>query len=714
MRQGPAPAETKERTMRLIIAEKPSVARAIAGALGRPTKHDGYLRVGSDLVSWALGHLVQLAEPEVYDPTWKRWSWDALPMLPDAFWLAPIPSGRGQLKILKDLLKRSDATQIVCATDADREGELIFRWIARHLGVKQPVSRLWLSETTPSAIQAAFQALKPASVYDALAEAAEARAQADWLVGLNATRAMTLRHGQRGQGALSVGRVQTPTLKLIADRDGQIERFTPTPYWQVRAAFEPEGDSAPYAGFWVKLPAEEPADRIPDQATAEQIAAAVPSGTPGTIRSVDRKRATVKPPALYNLADVQKDANRRWGLTAGATLQSAQALYEARLTTYPRTDARAVSAAEAATLSQRLKGLQKLYPELHAALPTPLPVGRVTDDAVVAKTGHPAIIITGQVPGSDLGERERKIFDLIARRTFAALLPAGTDERATVLTDAGRETWRTKGTAVVTPGWRIATRTLPEAKPDAPEDDADSGGIPPGLRTGQRVTVQDVEILSKQTKPPARLTDASLLALMEKNGLGTPATRAAVLDTLIRRLYVQREKKSLVSTEKGRAVLAVAPPALQSPDLTGQWEAQLEAIAAGAGDAATFLQGIRQYTTGVVTTVKGQTGQAIGSDLGACPVCHQGRVIAGREGWGCSRWRDGCRFTIWREVAGKRLTNAQVKALLAGKTTGPIRGFKSKAGKDFAARLKLDGERVVFVFEERRSPIPRRAKPTPH
>ena len=688
--------------MRLIIAEKPSVARAIAGALGTPTRHDGYLQVGSDLVSWALGHLVTLAEPEQYDPAWKRWTWDGLPMLPDAFRLRPIPSGRPQLKILRDLLKRPDMQTVVLATDADREGELIGRWILRYAGARQPVQRLWLSETTPSAIQAAFQGLKPASAYDTLAAAAEARAQADWVVGLNSTRAMTLRHGQRGQGALSVGRVQTPTLKLIADRDSQIESFESTPYWQVRATVNPDGDSVVYSGLWVKLPGEEPADRVAVQEDAERIAAAVPPGTPGAIRSVDRKRVTVKPPTLYNLADLQKDANRRFGLTAGATLQAAQALYEARLTTYPRTDARAVGAAEAATLAQRLKGLQGVYPDLHAALPTPLPVGRVTDDAAVAKAGHPAIIITGQVPGSDLGERERKIFDLIARRTFAALLPVGSDERTTVLTDSGGETWRKKGTAVVTLGWRIATRTLPEAKPDAPEDASDGSAVPPGLRAGQRVTVQNVEILSKQTKPPARLTDASLLALMEKHGLGTPATRAAILDTLIRRLYVQREKKRLVSTEKGRAVLAVAPPALQSPDLTGEWEARLEAIAGGSGDGDVFLQGIRQYTTEVVATVKGQTGQAIGSDLGACPVCHQGRVIAGRKGWGCSRWREGCRFTIWREVAGKRLTEAQAKALLAGKTTASIRGFKSKAGKTFSARLKLDKDHVVFVLESSR------------
>ncbi len=689
--------------LRLIIAEKPSVARAIAGALGSPQRHEGYLQVGADLVSWALGHLVTLAAPDVYDPGWKKWSWDTLPMLPDAVRLLPTPSGRGQLKVLKDLLKRPDVTRLVIATDADREGELIARWILRHLGARQPADRLWLSETTPSAIRAALQALKPASAYDALAEAAEARAVADWLMGLNATRAMTLRHGQAGQGALSVGRVQTPTLRLIADRDGQIAVFQATPYWQVRATFEADSDPAAYAGLWVKLPGEEPADRIGDQPTAERIATAAPPGTPGTIRSVDRKRVTVKPPTLYNLADLQKDANRRFALTATATLQAAQELYEARLTTYPRTDARAVSAAEAATLPQRLTGLQSVYPDLHAALPSPLPLGRVTDDAAVAKAGHPAIIVTGQVPGADLGERERKVFDLIARRTFAALLAPGTDERTTVLTDAAGEVWRTKGTVILVPGWRTATRTLPEAKPDTSDEDADSGGIPAGLHVGQRVTIQDVEVLTKATKPPAHLTDASLLALMEKHGLGTPATRAAVLDVLVRRAYVTREKKSLTTTEKGRALLTVAPEALQSPEMTGQWEAQLEAIAGGSGDGHVFLQGIRQYTAEVVASVKGQEPQAIGGgDLGPCPVCHQGRIRASQKGWGCSRWRDGCRFTIWRVVAGKRLTEAQVKVLLAGKTTTFISGFKSKAGKLFSARLKLAGERVAFVFEPSR------------
>ncbi len=685
--------------MRLLIAEKPSVARALAGALGAPQKHDGYFQVGSDCVTWALGHLVGLAEPDAYDPAWKRWSWAGLPMLPESFRLQPIPSGRAQLSVLRGLLRRADVTRIVIATDADREGELIARWILRHLQARQPADRLWLSETTPAAIRAALDRLVPAAQYDALAQAAEARAAADWLVGLNATRAMTLRHGQGGQGALSVGRVQTPTLKLIADRDAQIAAFQATPYWQVHVTFALESGSS-YQGLWVRLPGEEPADRIPDPAAAERILAAVPPGTAGQIRHVERKPVSVRPPALYNLADLQKDANRRFGLTAADTLQAAQQLYEARLTTYPRTDARAVSAAEAATLPKRLQGLQERYADLYAALPTPLPVRRVTNDAEVAKAGHPAILPTGQLPGGHLGEAARRVFDLIARRTFAALLPAGQDERTTVLTDAGGETFRTKATAVRVAGWRMATGKLPDARDERTDDDA-VGAVPPGLEAGQPVTVQAGEVLQKSTKPPARLTDATLLALMEKHGLGTPATRAAILDTLIRRQYVVREKKALESTEKGRALLIVAPDALQSPDLTGQWEAQLEAIAAGTQDAGVFLAGIRAYTRDVVATIAGQSARSIGSGFGSCPVCHEGHVVATARGWACSRWRDGCRFTIWKEVAHKKLTESQVKTLLAGKTTRELQGFRSKAGKPFRARLKLDGDRVVFVFADR-------------
>ncbi len=662
--------------------------------------------VGSDLVSWARGHLVSLAEPAAYQPEWRKWNWSGLPMLPEAFRLVPVPAGHDQLQVLARLVKRVDVDSIVVATDADREGELIARWLLRYLKARQPTLRLWLSEATPSAIRTAFSRLQPASAYDLLGQAAEARAEADWLVGLNATRAITLRHGQRGQGALSVGRVQTPTLRLIADRDGEIENFRAMPYWQVEATFA-TADHDVYRGLWIEVGRAEPADRMADRAAAERVVRQVVPGTAGVVSRRESKRVTVHPPRLYNLADLQKDANRRFGMTAQDTLSAAQRLYEASLSSYPRTEARAVSAAEAASMGQRLASLGALYGEMLSALPSPLPLGRITSEDEVQKAGHPAIVPTGERPGPSLAARDLKVWDLIVRRTFAALLSPGIDERTTVWTDAAGETFRTQGSVVVVPGWRVATGRLPSAQdPDAESEARER--IPAGLSTGQAVEVSGLDILEKTTKPPAHLTDATLLALMEKHGLGTPATRAGILDTLVAREYAVREKKALVSTPKGRALLQVAPSALQSPDLTGDWEAQLEAIAGGTGDAAAFVQSIRAYTAEVVAAVREQAATVVAgaadgvSDasaaLGTCPVCHEGQVAATPKGWGCSRWKSGCSFTIWRTVAKKRLTDRQVATLLAGKTTGMLKGFKNRAGQPFSARLTLEGGRVAFDF----------------
>ncbi len=697
--------------MRLIIAEKPSVARAIAAVLGRPTRQEGFLVVGNDLVSWARGHLVSLAEPAAYQPEWRKWSWSGLPMLPEAFRLVPVPAGHDQLQVLARLVKRADVDSIVVATDADREGELIARWLLRHLTARQPTLRLWLSEATPSAIRTAFSRLQPASAYDLLGQAAEARAEADWLVGLNATRAITLRHGQRGQGALSVGRVQTPTLRLIADRHREIENFRAVPYWQVEATFA-TADHDAYRGLWIEVGRAEPADRMADRAAAERIMRQVAPGTPGVVSRRESKRVTVHPPRLYNLADLQKDANRRFGMTAQDTLSAAQRLYEASLSSYPRTEARAVSATEAASMGQRLASLGALYGEMLSALPSPLPLARITSEDEVQKAGHPAIVPTGVRPGPSLAARDLKVWDLIVRRTFAALLPPGTDERTTVWTEAAGETFRTQGSVVVVPGWRVATGRLPSAQgPDAESEARER--IPPGLSTGQAVEVSGLDVLEKTTKPPAHLTDATLLALMEKHNLGTPATRAGILDTLVAREYAVREKKALVSTAKGRALLQVAPSALQSPDLTGDWEVQLEAIAGGTGDAAAFVQSIRAYTAEVVAAVREQAakvvaGAAGASDasavLGTCPLCREGQVVATPKGWGCSRWKSGCSFTIWRTVAKKRLTDRQVATLLAGKTTGMLKGFKNRAGQPFSARLTLEGGRVTFVFGSQAPP----------
>lgn len=685
--------------MRCIVAEKPSVALDIARALGRGEKHEGYVTVGSDTITWAFGHLVTLAAPEAYDPAWKTWKWGSLPMLPEQFQLTAIAKSKPQLTVVSKLLRQAD--EVVCATDADREGELIFRYIVQFVGLRKPVQRLWLSENTATGILRAFQRLKPASAYDALAHAAESRAQADWLVGLNATRAFSLKHAVPGQ-PLSVGRVQTPTLRLIFDRDRTIEEFTPTPFWQLSVTFN--AAEGRYEGVWQDTDREHP-DRIPDAETAARLLARVNPGTPGVIESLEQKMVRLEAPHLFSLNDLQKEANRRYSLTAQQTLDAAQMLYDRHLVSYPRTDSRYVTAEIAGTLPERVRKLTALedYRFAEEVLKKPLPLARVVNEAQVAQAGHYAIVPTGERP-TGLAGREARVFDLIVRRFLAALAPAGQDERTTVITVVGSERFKTTGTAVATVGWRRVLMPVKVSDDTGEDKEEGDAAIPAGLRQGESVTVHQAAVAERSTKAPPKLTDASLLALMEKHGLGTPATRARIVEVLLQREYVERQKKALATTARGRQLLDLVPETIQSPELTGRWEARLEAIAAGAEDAAPFMDEIRQYTRELVDGARTQEAQPIASAaLGICPVCGAGNIVATYRGWGCERSKAGCTFMIWREVAGKKLTPNQVKILLSGKTTAELRGFKSKSGKSFPARLRLNPEthRVEFVFSAR-------------
>lgn len=688
--------------MRLILAEKPSVAMDIARTLGTPQKHEGYVTVGQDTITWAYGHLVTLADPDQYDPAWKTWAWATLPMLPSRFQLRPIPKTAAHLSRICQLMQQAD--RIVMATDGDREGELIGRYIYHAAQVHKPVDRLWLSENTPTAIRKALASMKPASAYDHLATAAQARAQADWLVGLNATRAFSLRHGQPGH-PLSVGRVQTPTLKMIVDRDQAIAQFQPVPYWQVAVEFRASvGD---YRGVWQGPESEHP-DRIPTEAQAQALVARLPAGTPGQIDRVDTKRVTVKPPLFFNLNDLQKEANRRLGLTAQQTLDAAQSLYDQHLTSYPRTEARVITAEVAKSVLQRLTGvtvggpnvLQQVRTDLSQRLP------RVVNDAAVSKAGHYAIIPTGHPVTTALSAQDQAVYQLICRRFLAALLPSGLDDRTTVWTIAAGERFKTTGTVVVIPGWRIALEPEDAQSPDEPSADTEPDSpLPPGLRSGDGVTVIQATSLAKQTKPPARYTDGSLLSVMEKYGLGTPATRSRIIEVLLAREYVRREKKTMVSTEKAQQLLQVLPETVQSPDLTGSWEARLEAIAEGQENPQAFLADIRQLTQELVDQARQQTGGAVAAptSIGTCPVCQQGIIVESAKGWGCSRWKEGCHFTLWKTIAHKKITVAQAKVLLSGKPTALIHGFQSKTGKPFDAQLQWDSKagRVQFLFPSR-------------
>lgn len=582
----------------LIIAEKPSVARDIAAVLGRFTKKDGWLENGQYAVSWALGHLVELAEPEDYDKSLKKWSLDSLPIIPRRFRIRPVEKTKKQLDILKRLLNSPDIGLVVNACDAGREGELIFRRVYAWCGCAKPVKRLWLSEATPAAVRKALTELRDWREFDDLAAAAEARSRADWIVGMNATRAFTVRHGE----LLSVGRVQTPTLALIVNREREIRNFKPETYWEIWALFQKTSGET-YAGKWFKGDD----DRLFDFKEAENVIAKVAGAGAGRVVRVENKRVRELPPLLFNLNDLQKEANRRYGFTAQQTLSLAQELYEKhKLLTYPRTDSRHLTQAIVRdTLASRLSALAAA-PEYAALVPRdPAPLGkRYVDDARV--TDHHAIIPTDVAPNlAALGQGERRIYDLVVRRFLAAFYPEAVYAEMDAMTEVGGEMFFSKGRVELNPGWKMVYGREGGAE-------GEERALPP-LVEGEPVSVEDVKPLEKRTKPPARFTEATLLAAMENagrlvddkdmadtlksaGGIGTPATRASIIETLIRRAYVEREGKSLVPTRKGERLIDLVPETVKSVELTARWEQGLMEIEQGRMNAGRWLNGIKEFT----------------------------------------------------------------------------------------------------------------------
>ncbi|MDA8333938.1 MAG: DNA topoisomerase 3 [Peptococcaceae bacterium] len=704
----------------LIIAEKPSVARDLAAVLGHFDKRDGFLENGQYVVSWAFGHLVELAEPEDYDAALKRWDIGALPILPGRFKLNVIASSRKQYAALKSLLRSNGVSEVVNACDAGREGELIFRRIYEAAGATKPFRRLWLSEATPAAVKEAFRKLRPGRELDNLAAAAEARSRADWLVGINSTRAYTCRHGQ----LLSVGRVQTPTLALVVQREREIRAFTPTPYWEIWATFRKESGQT-YRGKWVKGDT----DRLTDREEAMALAARL--GTQGEVARVEQKETREQPPALFNLNDLQKEANKRHSLTAQATLDAAQALYERhKLLTYPRTDSRHLTAAIARdTLAGRVTALAGV-PDYSGLVPDKLPVltKRHVDDAKV--TDHHAIIPTAAKPDLEaLGKNERLVYDLVVRRFLAMFYPEARYAVTKVLTGAGyppgrvREEFLSKGKVELDPGWKVVYGKPKERKADRAEDENEDQDLPL-LTKGEKVSLEETQVPEKTTKAPPRYTEATLLAAMENagrfvedadlagtlkgaGGIGTAATRAAIIETLIKRIYLQREKKTMVPTPKGEGLIDLVPEALKSVELTARWENGLLDIERGEALAAGWIEDIKNFTREVVQLAReqepagGNVAQSAREALGTCPLCGRD-VVDYPKSYGCSGYKDGCKFAVWKEIAGKKITVKQAQELLAKKKTGVLKGFKSKAGKSFDAVLVLgpDGK-VGFAFADK-------------
>ncbi len=650
--------------MKVVIAEKPSVARELATFLGASSRREGYFEGKGYQVTWALGHLATLKEPEDYDPALKKWSLATLPIVPERFGLKPInePRSRKQLAVVRRLMR--SAAELICATDAGREGELIFRYIQELVDcTRKPARRLWLSSLTESAIRDAFRRLRPLSDYDALYAAARCRSEADWVVGLNATRFYTVSHNAGGI-LWSVGRVQTPVLAMIVRRDDEIRTFKPEPFWELLTS---------YRAVTFKFTG----DRFTKEPNAQGMLQRV-LGQPFTIIGVERKPERIPPPQLHDLTALQRDMNSRHGMSADATLKAAQSLYESKLISYPRTDSRYLGD----DLKSQVPGiLADLKPERPAEigklnLQALAFTGRVVNNAKVGD--HHAIIPTGKRPG-ELNPAARKVFDAVVTRLIAIFYPTCVKEVTTVNGTADLVPFRAKGVRMVDPGWTILyprrdgekkdeDQELPEFRPH------ESGPHDPFVRRGE-------------TTPPKPYTEGSLLGAMEtagkmvaeeqlkealkERGLGTPATRASIIETLLARGYITRDKKSLAATDLGRYLVAIVrSQSLKSPELTGDWEAKLRQVERGRLGAAQFMAEIVRYTRDVVGP--SHLAAVDPSRLGDCPRC--GRpVITGKRGYGCSGWRDGCTFVLWSEYRNHPLTLDQVRELLQCRFVGPLR-----------------------------------------
>jgi DNA topoisomerase III len=714
-------------TKTLVIAEKPSVGRDLASALpGTFAKHEGYLESNDSVITWAVGHLVELVDPDEYDPKFKKWRMADLPIVPEHFQLRPRDAkAKKQLSVIHKLIKRDDVGDIVNACDAGREGELIFAYTVETAKTDKHVDRLWLNSMTKKAIVDAFTKLRNGDEMRLLEEAARSRSEADWLVGMNATRAASIRLRAAFDGAVSLGRVQTPTLALVARREVEIRAFKPEPYWLVEAKFEADGERR-YTGRYLggkRLPKAEDAVAIVDACKDRA----------GEITQVERKEERQAPELLYDLTALQRHANTLHGFSARRTLAAAQKLYEdKKAITYPRTSSRYLSGdlVEEIKPTAELVGKNPYYAKAAAYVVglQQLPLARIVNDAKV--TDHHAIIPTRAEHDVDkFSDDEKRIYDLVVKRFLAAFFPEAVFERTRVETTVADHVFRTSGRVLVEAGWRSVYGEVAEGdKPD--EDDTGGDQLLPRLDKGETVQTLSVEALAKETQPPRRFTEASLLAAMEtagkdiedadlreamkESGIGTPATRAAIIERLLAVGYIEREGRALHATEKGVMVIRLlGEHPLTSPELTGSWEHRLGLIEQGEDSRPAFMADIVKFTTETVAELdKLKEVKIERANLGPCPVCGKD-VIENRKGYSCwSKDDPGCGFVIWKQKAGKTLPVQVVKQLMAnGKSDGPVTGFKGRSGRSFNARLTLvQGEegkwRVEFDEEWARQPRP--------
>ena len=691
--------------MKLVIAEKPSVAKSIAAVLGANSRKDGYLEGSGFLVSWCVGHLVELADASSYGENYAKWALADLPILPEHWACTILPDSRKQFDTLKKLMERPDVASLVCATDAGREGELIFRLVYEQANCKKPVERLWISSMEDTAIRDGFADLKPSVDYDRLYEAALCRAQADWLVGINATRLFSILYHR----TLNIGRVMTPTLALIVQREAAIDAFKPTPFYTVTVAF---------SDFKVA------SERITEKAQAEALQAACLTAAHATVKSVERKEKAEKPPALYDLTTLQREANRLLGFTAQQTLDYLQSLYEKKLATYPRTDSRYLTSDMAGSLPLLVNTTAKAMP-FAEKLTIRCNPAQVIDDSKVSD--HHAIIPTQSIRETDLSALpagELALLQLISARLLCAVgQPHAFAETSVVAECAGQE-FKAKGRAILNPGWRELDGRYKDTLKNKPEPEKEARALPV-LSEGDILSMVTAAVKEGKTSPPARFTEDTLLSAMEtagagempedaeRKGLGTPATRAGILEKLIKVGFVERKKVKkathLMPTHEGVALITVLPDQIQSPSMTAEWEHRLKEIERGGSEPDAFLSEIAAMLTeltGRYEAVK-DASTLVPSDkesLGKCPRCGAS-VVEISKGFVCEN-RD-CGFAIWKEnkfftAKRKKPTKALVTELLSTGRARLTGCYSEKTGKIYDATVVLDdtgGKYVGFKLE---------------
>jgi len=681
-----------------IIAEKPSVARDIARIVGANSKQDGYMECNGYLVTWAMGHLIALAMPETYG--FSAYKAEDLPIRPNPFQLVvrqvrkdkeyiSDPAALKQLKVIRSCFDKADC--IIVATDAGREGELIFRYIYQHLGCRKPFDRLWISSLTDKAIREGLSNLKPGDYYDNLYHSAKARSEADWLVGINASRALSIAR----KGGYSLGRVQTPTLAMVCRRYIENRDFSSVPYWKLSALMEKEGVSLKAIGI----------TDYESEASAQTALATLRSQSRLKVESVARKVTHTSPPLLYDLTALQKEANRRQGFYADKTLSIAQSLYEKKITTYPRTGSRYIS-------EDVFEEVPALLRKIGKTLSNPLNRHSVDNTKV---TDHHAIIPTGETP-SGLSTDEITIYQMVVNRFIEAFYPDSEEERMQVRFTDGTNTFTWKACRQISLGWK-AVQKGKEVEAEKKEDsDEQILSSLPNLTEGEVLSLVNADITEHKTKPKPLYTEATLLSAMENAskevkeddkrkamaecGIGTPATRANIIETLILRDYIRRDKKAIIPTEKGLTVYEIVKDKkIANAEMTGSWELALAAIEAGKMPSDKFAQGINSYVGTICEELLSLSSEQKSYPVYRCPKCGQQSVGIYAKVAKCRH--ETCGFHVFREVCGILLSEDNIRALISSGRTPSLKGLTSKAGKKINARLVLkDDYTTTFEFEQ--------------